>query len=176
MELESMRMVATAAADLVIGVNAMIDALPIDVGDVRPPHVNVYNAADHPAVARQAIGDGDLANIQLPAIAIFCKPTHIDQVTTSVRDGEVPIVIAYIDKKADSAEVQRNGLYANRAVLRFLRRFADPAYVALRTRNGIHLLNPTVDGTQQGQVNQKWGSAWAITATNITWRARETAA
>src|SRR4051794_21284258 len=128
MELETLRMHAAAAADATIGVNAMIDALPIEGGDVRPPHVTIYTSLDEGAgwVARKAVsekGDG----ITFPALAIFLHATSVKEVMTSVRDADVAVVLAYIARSADNPKTQRDSLYTDRAMLRFLRRFADNA-------------------------------------------------
>lgn len=176
MRLEAIRMHAAAAIDGGIGINAMIAALPIEVGDTRPANVTVYNSMQHPFAARKTVGQGD--DISYPAIAIFAQPSTVHQVMTSVRDADIPIVFAYLVKKADSVVAQQDGAYTNRAILRFLRRLCDDSTgAAFRVRNGVQLINPVGDeGIRQGETIQEWDKAVAIAATEITWRVRDTEA
>lgn len=173
MRLETIRMNAAAAADPVIGINAMIAALPIDAGDVRPGNHAIYNQADHTWLARKTVSKGD--DITLPAIGILLQPSNIKQVNTTIRDAQIPVIFAYLTRNPDSAEAQRDCSYAMRALLRFLRRFADNANAAMRTRNGVQLLHP-IDDVQQGEAIQPWNGVTVIAATELTWLARETAA
>lgn len=173
MRLEVIRMSAAAAADPAIGINAMIDALPIDAGDDRPSHVSIYNQVDNPFVARRAVSKGD--DVDVPAVVVMLQPSTVQQVMTSVRDAQIPVVFAYLDKNPDSAETQRRASYVTRALLRFLRRFADNGAAALRTRNGVQMLYPTSDDpVRQGEAITEWDKVHAIAATEITWLVRET--
>jgi hypothetical protein len=73
-----------------------------------------------------------------------------------------------------SAEAQRDAAYTNRAILRFLSRFAGDSGLAagLRLRNGIQLINP-LDQITQGEAVNPWEKAMAIAATEITWLVRD---
>lgn len=138
MMLESYRMLDAGAKDVTIGLNAMIAALALDGSDQRPANVTIYNAADHPWVARKSFPAND-PSVTLPAFVIAPgDPADImPEVETIVRDGHLHLVLAHISERADSAFAARDGMYVGRAALRFLKRFNDNANIAFRTRNGI---------------------------------------
>lgn len=174
MELETIRMCAIAAADPTIGVNAMLAALPLDGTDTRPDPVTIYNSVDHGWVARQ-VAPEDGGGVTFPALAILiAEPIAFDEVHTVTRDGHLPVGFAYVQNLSDSAKGKRDALYTNRAVLRFLTRFASNASAALRQRGGIGLINPS--STTQPPVNQQWGGGLVTALTVVTWFTRETSA
>jgi hypothetical protein len=172
MELETISLCAAAAADATIGVNAMIDALTMNAGHVRPSHVTIYNSVDHGWVSRRMVAE-DGGNVSFPALAILvAEPIKLDEVQTVVRDGHFPVGFAYLQKLSDSAKGNRDALYTSRAVLRFLTRFADNAAVAARHANGIQIVCP--EDTKQPPVSEAWGGALVTAVTVVTWLVRET--
>jgi hypothetical protein len=174
-ELETIRMSATAAADATIGINAMIDALPLDGADTRPPHVTVYNSVDHPWVARREFPEQD-PNITYPAVAVMlAQQLVVREVMTSNRDAEATVLFAYIERASDSAKLTRDTLYTNRAMLRFLTRFSSNASGStFRSRGGVLMINPIK--TDQGTTKESWGNATMVAATMVTWLIRDSAA
>lgn len=175
MELEVLRMMAAAAADATIGINAMIDGLPVEGADERPPHVTLYNSVEHQWVRRKSFPESG-HGLTFPAVAIrLASPLQVEQVMTTVRDAQVPVMFAYLVRDAETLEGSFDALQTNRAILRFLRRLADNAGAAFRTRNGVQLINP-VPSTSQGLTEQQWDKAFVAAATITTWLARETAA
>src|SRR5947209_8600308 len=104
MEIEAVRMCAAALADSVIGVNAMLDAVTIDDIDTRPTPLTIYNSVDHRWVARKSVPEKD-PNIVFPALAVLLSaPLSLREVGTAVRDGDVTIMFAYIERDVDSAK------------------------------------------------------------------------
>lgn len=174
MELEAIRMMAAAAADPTIGVNAMLAGVPLDGDDERPLPLSIYNSVDHGAIARQAI-PGKGSGLNFPALAVYVATSAtLAQVGTVVRDGHFPIALSYIDLESDSAKGNRDACYAMRAAARFLTRLARSEAAALRSRGGVQLIAP-VD-TKQSPVYQKWDAGIVQTMLVVTWLVRETAA
>jgi len=180
MELPVIRMCAAGASDATIGVNAMLDALTLDGSDTRPAHVTIYNSVDHGFVARRKVPQ-DGGGIIFPAVAILIPdPVSLYEVRTSVRDGVFPVGFAYLQKASDSASGNRDGLYTNHAIARFLTRFLAPTAPsqALRTRAGVGIIGPSdlQNATRQPPVNIDWLGALVTAITTIDLLVRDTTA
>lgn len=171
MKLETIRLVAAAAADPTLGVNAMLAGLTLMTGDPRPANVTIYNAADHGWVARRMIPE-EASGITFPALAVFLvKSSTFDEVPSQVRDGHLPIGLAYVENASDSAKGNRDAMYTEMAILRFLARLESPAADSLRQVNDVGLVYP--DSTEQPPVDQPWGSGLVTALTITTWTVRD---
>ncbi len=120
MNIELVRMNAAAMSDATLGVNAQIDALPLDVSlvtglpDVRPPHVvRVLNQADHNIEVREADDES-----QYPVIVVCARSdfSGAGQVFSGVDDDEGDISLVYVTRSAFDATNFRTTDYTLRAI------------------------------------------------------------
>lgn len=142
MELEAIRMVAAALADPVTGVNAQLVHVPKDFEDaaLALPPVTIADQTRDAWVARKLVRvQGHAA--QFPAVAVsLATPASLDGeiFNTVFRQGELQLLIEYVQLLADSALGAAAGLYTKRAILAALAAFhLDDAR---RTRNRVSLL------------------------------------
>jgi hypothetical protein len=138
MELETIRCLVDGLNDPTIGINAMIDALGLESGDVTPPHVTVYDSARHGWLARRAFALANL-DVTMPALAVMVQSIDVStpEIETVVREAYITITVADLDENSATQTANYSALQRRRALLRFLSRFSANGNLAMRTRNGV---------------------------------------
>jgi hypothetical protein len=142
MELEAILMVADALADAETGVNVKLPRVPIDArhaGLVLPP-VTIATQVDDGWVARKLVQVNGHAGA-FPAVAVsLATPANLagEIFNTVHRQGELQLLIEYVQLAADSAAGAAVALYTKRAILAALAAFHSDD--ARRTRNQVSLL------------------------------------
>ena len=175
MKLEAMRCIRDGLADATNGINAKLAALTLDGADTRPANPTRAFDVDDAWVARRSLNAED-TSVTLPALAVFqFEPLQVGnaEILTVVRDASVRVAFAYLLKKQDSDEAVRDGLYFNRALLRWFAWFmSNDQTSAFRTKNGIIIR--TVTDIVQPDVVEDWGAAVCTAVTFGTFHLRET--
>lgn len=141
MELEAIRMVADALADPVTGVNAQLAAVPKDAADAALvlPAVTIADQTRDGWVARKHVNAEGHAGA-FPAVSVsLATPASLDgEIFNTVhRQGELQLLIEYVQLAADSAAGAAAALYTKRAILAALAAFHIDD--ARRTRNQVSL-------------------------------------
>jgi hypothetical protein len=171
MELEIVRSVADALAHPVIGVNAKLPGVPRDVTDAVPPDVSIADSTRNGWVARRTVQRGTAA--ELPALAVsIARPAKLDgNIKTTFRAGEFDVLVEYVARKALSELALQQGLYTLRAALRTFGEFHRNENVAMRQRNGVHLIVCT--SILQAPTWAEWDDAVVTAALVCTYTARD---
>lgn len=175
MKLETIRLIKAGLADATYGINAKIAALTLDGSDARPSNPTRGFDVDDAWVARRKLNAED-TGVTMPALAVFqFQPLRVlnSEVHTIERDAEIDVAFAYLIKKQDADEVVRDGLYFNRALLRWFTWFMSNDQIsAFRTKSGVII--SSVTAIEQDDVVEDWGAAVCTASTTATFRVRET--
>lgn len=132
---EALRVIADA---LEAGVNAQLEALPLDGTDTRPdPIISVVDETRDDGVAAGRYPE------DLPAITVTLDgdANLKGSAMSDNRDGELSIVIRYIQNDTNNAEARQHGYNVLRAIQRTVHNLFDNANTADRTRNGIQVID-----------------------------------
>lgn len=123
MIIETLRMIEAVLNDGTLGVNAQLDALPLDTPnggsspDSRPSHVTVRNAVDSDPTVREV-------DTSFPVIVVdSAKPGSAKgQVWSGIRDFDVDVIIAYVTESEHVFKNERDTDYSLRAIVRSIAR------------------------------------------------------
>lgn len=142
MELEAILMVADALADAETGVNVKLPRVPIDArhaGLVLPP-VTIATQVDDGWVARKLVQVNGHAG-EFPAVAVsLATPANLagEIFNTVSRDGELQLLIEYVELDSAAGVASAIALYTKRAILAALAAFHLKS-PAVRTRNNVSI-------------------------------------
>jgi hypothetical protein len=171
MLLEPVRIIADWLADASYGINALRLTLDVDDGDAQPGAVVIGDETRDGDVARGRLPAATTSASNLVAVVSGTGTSFEGGVLTTVRDGTVPIVIRIGTPNVATEEGTRDGLYLARVVFQSLKVLAQADHSDDRTRNGIHLKDPS-DLQIQG-LFQELQDQTVTCAVNVTWRVRD---
>lgn len=175
MELEAVRCVADWLKHATYGVNALLASTPRDGGDPVPASIVTIGDATRDGWAARKTTARDAATGQgYPAIAVYAEPQEFSgEVQTIVRDGEIDIVISYLDVDAATQTGNRDAMYVRRAILRSLKQLNANANAASRTRNSVTL--QVCKRIRVASLNVPWDDAVLSAGVIVTYAVRDVA-
>ena len=139
MVLNGLRILVAALDDPNIGVNAMIQRLPLDGSDAAPKRIR--RILDPTVRGNDNILRGDFGTT-FPALIVSPEEPVVAQgeIEQVYRDGEnLSYSVSYATSDSDLAQAMREGLYVCRAIAGVIAELMDVGNIAMRTRNGIVL-------------------------------------
>lgn len=140
MLLEPVRIVADWLVDASYGVDALATVMEVDAGDSQPGAVVVGDETRSGRVARGELPKPTSSASNLIAVTSGGSGVRFDGgVLTTIRDGQMPILIKIGTPNVASDEGTRDGLYLARAVFQSLKILAQSDHSDDRTRNNIHI-------------------------------------
>ena len=171
MLVEPVRIVADWLADPSYGVNALRLTVAVDAGDAQPGEVVIGDETRSGRVARGELPMPTSTATNLIAVTSGPGVTFEGGVLTTVRDGSVPMVIRIGTSDVATEDGTRDGLYLARVVFQSLKILAESGHADDRTRNGIHLTEPSDLVIQS--LFQPLEDAHVTCAVQVTWRVRD---
>jgi hypothetical protein len=139
MELEAIRILADWLADATRGVNALLPAVPRDIGDAQPALVTIVDETRTDWVARRDVPSDVIDAGSVIAISIADLGDFQPVIPSVYRNAHIPVLFRYLCKNAKTADGVRDGLYTKRAIARSLKLLMDNDSAAERYRNAIRL-------------------------------------
>jgi len=164
MILETIRVLADALADPATGINAELEALPLDTGDSEPPKVA--------AVLDETRHEVDAA-LDWPVLTVTLEaPAEVAGGVGAVyRDGTVILGVRYVTADTDMERVGQDTLYTLRAMVRVVRGLMLNARLADRQRIGVTV--QVCQGLTYGPLEEDSGEGVATGALVAEFRVRD---
>lgn len=171
MYLEAALIISDALKDELIGVNAMLATLDLDMGDRGPVMVrDIANEAENIEVAAK------LEPQNYPAIYVMIDdPILIDPVEpTGVKQKitDLPVAIRFLIAEDDPVQARRQTMYTLRAIAKTLVRLEKNENLAKRTRNKICLVAMT--NLAMFEIRETVGQGTVVGAIVVTYEAVNT--
>lgn len=171
MLLEPVRIVADWLADASYGVNALATVVEVDAGDPQPGSVVIGDETRDGRVARGEMPAPTSSATNLIAVTSGSGTRYDGGVLTTIRDGQMPMVIRIGSSNVDTEDGTRDGLYLARCVFQSLKILCQSDHADDRTRNNIHIKD-AADLSIQG-VFQTIEDATVTAAIQVTWNVRD---